>query len=106
PVAQVAQSVEQGIENPRVGGSIPSLGTIIPSPLAYTSGLFYWRVAVTERSRPWHAHISGHWAWLTFQPAAVRCRHPGTARCWSARNHGILVEPSGCASFAQLLQHG
>ncbi len=27
-VAQVAQSVEQGIENPRVGGSIPSLGTI------------------------------------------------------------------------------
>ncbi len=26
-VAQVAQSVEQGIENPRVGGSIPSLGT-------------------------------------------------------------------------------
>lgn len=28
PVAQIAQSVEQGIENPRVGGSIPSLGTI------------------------------------------------------------------------------
>ena len=25
--AQVAQSVEQGTENPRVGGSIPSLGT-------------------------------------------------------------------------------
>lgn len=25
--AQVAQSVEQRIENPRVGGSIPSLGT-------------------------------------------------------------------------------
>ena len=30
PVAQIAQSVEQGIENPRVGGSIPSLGTKIP----------------------------------------------------------------------------
>lgn len=29
PVAQVAQLVEQGIENPRVGGSIPSLGTTI-----------------------------------------------------------------------------
>jgi hypothetical protein len=27
-VAQVAQLVEQRIENPRVGGSIPSLGTI------------------------------------------------------------------------------
>jgi hypothetical protein len=28
PVARIAQSVEQGIENPRVGGSIPSPGTI------------------------------------------------------------------------------
>ena len=30
--AQVAQLVEQGTENPRVGGSIPSLGTIPLSP--------------------------------------------------------------------------
>ncbi len=29
--AQVAQLVEQGTENPRVGGSIPSLGTICSS---------------------------------------------------------------------------
>ncbi len=29
PVARIAQSVEQGIENPRVLGSIPSPGTII-----------------------------------------------------------------------------
>ena len=28
PVAQIAQSVEQRIENPRVRGSIPRLGTI------------------------------------------------------------------------------
>src|SRR3989304_5556854 len=28
-VAQVAQSVEQRTENPRVGGSIPSLGTLM-----------------------------------------------------------------------------
>ena len=27
-LAQIAQSVEQGTENPRVGGSIPPLGTI------------------------------------------------------------------------------
>ena len=33
PVAQIAQSVEQGIENPRVGGSIPSLGTKTFKPL-------------------------------------------------------------------------
>jgi hypothetical protein len=31
PHAQVAQLVEQRIENPRVGGSIPPLGTISPS---------------------------------------------------------------------------
>ena len=31
PFAQVAQSVEQRTENPRVGGSIPSLGTILVS---------------------------------------------------------------------------
>ena len=29
-LAQVAQLVEQRIENPRVGGSIPPLGTITP----------------------------------------------------------------------------
>ncbi len=29
PVARIAQSVEQGIENPRVLGSIPSPGTTI-----------------------------------------------------------------------------
>ena len=36
PVARIAQSVEQGIENPRVLGSIPSPGTTYfePSPLA------------------------------------------------------------------------
>ena len=33
PNAQLAQSVEQGIENPRVRGSIPRLGTIILSKL-------------------------------------------------------------------------
>ncbi len=31
PVARIAQSVEQGIENPRVLGSIPSPGTTILS---------------------------------------------------------------------------
>ncbi len=34
PVARIAQSVEQGIENPRVLGSIPSPGTtILKNPL-------------------------------------------------------------------------
>ncbi len=32
PVARIAQSVEQGIENPRVLGSIPSPGTTNSEP--------------------------------------------------------------------------
>ncbi len=32
PVARIAQSVEQGIENPRVLGSIPSPGTKFIKP--------------------------------------------------------------------------
>jgi hypothetical protein len=35
--AQVAQSVEQRTENPRVGGSIPPLGTIRINDLAWTA---------------------------------------------------------------------
>ncbi len=35
PVARIAQSVEQGIENPRVLGSIPSPGTTILKKPAY-----------------------------------------------------------------------
>jgi hypothetical protein len=31
--AQIAQSVEQRIENPRVGGSIPPLGTTLKRPV-------------------------------------------------------------------------
>ena len=38
--AQVAQSVEQRTENPRVGGSIPPLGTIHKT--ASHSGAFLW----------------------------------------------------------------
>src|SRR5690606_11139686 len=38
PQAQVAQSVEQRIENPRVGGSIPPLGTIPMKPNTQNSG--------------------------------------------------------------------
>jgi hypothetical protein len=40
PVAQIAQSVEQRIENPRVGGSIPPLGTIKKQKARPCDGLF------------------------------------------------------------------
>ena len=38
--AQIAQSVEQGIENPRVPGSIPGLGTIFRKGLAIGEAFF------------------------------------------------------------------
>ena len=38
--AQIAQSVEQGTENPRVGGSIPPLGTMIK--LGYLAKFFFY----------------------------------------------------------------
>ena len=44
--AQVAQSVEQGTENPRVGGSIPPLGTIfhtISNVYGYHCGCQFFR---------------------------------------------------------------
>ena len=43
PVAQIAQSVEQGIENPRVGGSIPSPATtkFTITPLAREKWAFF-----------------------------------------------------------------
>jgi hypothetical protein len=44
--AQIAQSVEQGTENPRVGGSIPSLGTLrrhrkVPFFILFSSFIFH-----------------------------------------------------------------
>ena len=57
---QVAQSVEQGIENPRVGGSIPSLTTSLPVPRAFAPH--------SKRTLGfWH-----HASWLTRRATAQR----------------------------------
>ncbi len=42
PVARIAQSVEQGIENPRVLGSIPSPGTTIQRTRPKGGFLRFW----------------------------------------------------------------
>ena len=42
---QIAQSVEQRTENPRVGGSIPSLATIFRHPLMFMSHLSHTGVS-------------------------------------------------------------
>src|SRR6056300_135542 len=46
-VGQIAQLVEQRIENPRVGGSIPSLATIILNKIKYFT-------KTDCRQIPWH----------------------------------------------------
>jgi hypothetical protein len=51
--AQIAQSVEQRIENPRVGGSIPSLGTMrvffLLLLLFLSNGITYFTVGFLSR---------------------------------------------------------
>jgi hypothetical protein len=50
PVARIAQSVEQGIENPRVGGSIPSPGTTnTEKPQAKLNSLGFFLARVLSR---------------------------------------------------------
>ena len=41
PVARIAQSVEQGIENPRVLGSIPSPAPLFKEPALEAGFCFY-----------------------------------------------------------------
>ena len=53
--AQVAQVVEQRTENPRVGGSTPSLGTTIfpPEPIVVTAlGTAIWVAGTRQRQPP------------------------------------------------------
>ena len=45
----VAQSVEQRTENPRVGGSIPSLTT--SKPFDFVEGLFVYRINQIESNK-------------------------------------------------------
>ena len=65
PVARIAQSVEQGIENPRVLGSIPSPGTtILKNPLTrrvfafWDSGRFLVFLATATTTRPLPSNLS------------------------------------------------
>ncbi len=49
PVAQIAQSVEQRIENPRVRGSIPRLGTIYSKASQQCEAFLLWALALIQR---------------------------------------------------------
>ena len=52
--AQIAQLVEQGIENPRVGGSIPPLGTIIDKASLARARLFIFGLCARFVPFPWN----------------------------------------------------
>ncbi len=72
PVARIAQSVEQGIENPRVLGSIPSPGTKFIRPRC-KAGLFYFLATVDFRSLQ---HVICLLYFSPFSPMFVTFRHP------------------------------
>ncbi len=55
PVARIAQSVEQGIENPRVLGSIPSPGTTNLKKPAYGLVFCFWRAGLSIELRSIHS---------------------------------------------------
>ncbi len=58
PVARIAQSVEQGIENPRVLGSIPSPGTTYSENPAYGWVFAFLRPDSPSNVVPFAANIT------------------------------------------------
>ena len=54
PVARIAQSVEQGIENPRVLGSIPSPGTTIHKASLQSGAFSHLDSGLFPLQRPTH----------------------------------------------------
>lgn len=55
--------VEQGIENPRVGGSIPSLATTLKAPAVNSVGVFFVRKHVEKRYAWWLREILQRLGW-------------------------------------------
>lgn len=48
----VAQSVEQGTENPCVGGSIPPLGIVYLKPLFIKKPLYFKKIKILKNKQP------------------------------------------------------
>ena len=76
PVARIAQSVEQGIENPRVLGSIPSPGTTIQKnpPMAgflLLVGRTLHRTPFDDSSHPCDSPLRGLYLSLYFKKILI-----------------------------------
>ncbi len=63
-LGQIAQSVEQRTENPRVGGSIPSLTT--SKPFDFVEGLFVYRLNQIESNKIKYQILWIHFVWIHF----------------------------------------
>ena len=82
---QVAQLVEQRIENPRVGGSIPPLATTIPLRHPYPMTLLAW-VSLGRRGRP---------TWPGVRWFALTCRFVASITTVSLLLAGCTTYPVG-----------
>ena len=83
--AQVAQSVEQRIENPRVGGSIPSLGTINPASRGVFCSVVVMTVSIASSGSADCEAVSG-------KCPAARCAARGS-HAWVLNMRVPLVLP-------------
>ena len=61
---QIAQSVEQRTENPRVGGSIPSLTT--SKPFDFVEGLFVYRLNHIQSNKIKYQILWIHFVWIHY----------------------------------------
>jgi hypothetical protein len=93
--AQVAQLVEQRTENPRVGGSIPSLGTnqIVDLKRPAVRQAFFVASQKTEINRLfWQRRGGQRGSDLMWHRPNGELSHPGPGQC------GVLVPPVADAS--------
>ena len=89
PYASVAQLVEQGTENPRVVGSIPTGGTI-SADLAHLVERHLAKVEVAGSSPVIRSKIKGHSLWVSFCFGAQLTRLPRTKARVSPEARGTL----------------
>ena len=89
---RVAQLVEQGIENPRVGGSIPSPATIIPKRFLLESNR---RARFDDSPHPWGSPFAVLRASYAVRIRSVRPRPPfslvNPCIWWQSPSHRIAA---------------
>ena len=101
PVARIAQSVEQGIENPRVLGSIPSPGTKIHKA-SLKSGAFPFLATVDFWSLQ---HVIYLLDFSLFSQMFVTFRHLNILLCASSFPTATVFLRSFTVPFSQIIHN-